>query len=177
MQPISHLLIKLEQLEHLRSKIPPPPHDYPYWWFTSESKSKQTKSKFQILINCQKFIFFCNRAKTLHATHLLKLLDKMYKYEMDPTRIVGATERTPDAGRTDGRADGRTDGRTDGVKPIYPQQLRCRYNEIEPNRGDRCQCIKRHYVWAKSHLDMFLMSKVLNTASCTFVITLELNCW
>ena len=36
----------------------------------------------------------------------------MYKYEMDPTRTVGATERTPDAGRTDGR--------TDGVKPIYP---------------------------------------------------------
>ena len=29
-----------------------------------------------------------------HATHLLKLLDKMYKYEMDPTRTVGATEQT-----------------------------------------------------------------------------------
>ena len=25
---------------------------------------------------------------------LLKLLDKIYKYEMDPTRTVGATERT-----------------------------------------------------------------------------------
>ena len=49
-------------------------------------------------------------------THLLKLLDKMYKYEMDPTRTVGATERTQDVGRR----DGRTDGRTDGVKPIYP---------------------------------------------------------
>ena len=34
--------------------------------------------------------------------HLLKLLDKMYKYEMDPTRTVDATERTRDAGRTDG---------------------------------------------------------------------------
>ena len=32
----------------------------------------------------------------------------MYKYEMDPTRTVGATEQTRDAGRTD------------GVKPIYP---------------------------------------------------------
>ena len=40
----------------------------------------------------------------------------MYKCEMDPTRTVGATERTRDAGRM----DGRTDGRTDGVKPIYP---------------------------------------------------------
>ena len=49
----------------------------------------------------------------LHATHLLKLLDKMYKYEMDPTRTVGATERTRDAGRTDGRTDGQTDGRSE----------------------------------------------------------------
>ena len=40
---------------------------------------------------------------------------------MDPTRSVGATERTRDAGRT----DGQTDGRADGVKPVYPQQLRC----------------------------------------------------
>ena len=46
--------------------------------------------------------------ETLHATHLLKLLDKMYEYEMDPTRTVRTTERTRDAGRTD------------GVKPIYP---------------------------------------------------------
>ena len=43
--------------------------------------------------------------ETLHATHLLKLLDKMYKYEMDPSRTVAATERTRDAGRTDGLTD------------------------------------------------------------------------
>ena len=41
----------------------------------------------------------------------------MYKCEVDPTRTVGATERTRDVGRTNGR--------TDGVKPIYPQQIRC----------------------------------------------------
>ena len=45
---------------------------------------------------------------TLHATHL-KLLDKLYKYEVDPTRTAGATERIRDAGRTDGRTDGRTE--------------------------------------------------------------------
>ena len=50
--------------------------------------------------------------ETLHATHLLKLLDKMHKYEMDSTRTVGATERTRDAGRTDGQAE-------EGVKPLY----------------------------------------------------------
>ena len=47
-------------------------------------------------------------------THLLRLLDKMYKYQIDPTRTVGTTERARDAGRTDGQMDGQTDG----VKPI-----------------------------------------------------------
>ena len=41
--------------------------------------------------------------------HVPKLLDKMYKYEMDPTRTVGATEQTRDAGRTDGLTDGRSE--------------------------------------------------------------------
>ena len=45
----------------------------------------------------------------------------MYKYEVDATRTVGATEQTRDTGRT----DGQTDGWTDGVKQIYPQQFRC----------------------------------------------------
>ena len=71
---------------------------------------KKTNSKLQIL----KILQFWK--KTLHATHLLMLLDKMYKYEMDPTRTLGATERTRNAGRT----DELTDRRTDGVKPIYP---------------------------------------------------------
>ena len=43
--------------------------------------------------------------ETLHVTHLLKLLDKTSKYEMDPTRTVGATEQTWDAGRTDGPSE------------------------------------------------------------------------
>ena len=51
----------------------------------------------------------------LYATHLLKLLDKTYAYEMDPTRTVGATERTQDVGRM----DEQTDAQTDGLKPIY----------------------------------------------------------
>ena len=41
--PIS--LMKLEQLECLCSEIPPRPHDYPYQWFTSDTKSKQDKVK------------------------------------------------------------------------------------------------------------------------------------
>ena len=35
---------------------------------------------------------------------MLKLLYEMYKYEIDPTRTVGATERTRD-GRTDRRSE------------------------------------------------------------------------
>ena len=35
----------------------------------------------------------------------MKLLDKKHKYEMDPTKTVGATERTLDAGRTDRRTE------------------------------------------------------------------------
>ena len=42
-------------------------------------------------------------------THLLKLLDKMHKYEMDPTRTVGATERTQIAWDIVVRTDRRTE--------------------------------------------------------------------
>ena len=77
----------------------------------SQNKTKIAKiSNFDIL------------QKTLHATHLLKLFDKKYNYEMDPTRTVGATERTQDAGRTDGQ--------TDGVKPIYPPTTLLGYNVV-----------------------------------------------
>ena len=52
----------------------------------------------------------------LHTTHLLKLLDKMCKYEMDPMSIVEDTERT----RFCPQRDRRMDGQTDKVKPVYP---------------------------------------------------------
>ena len=64
----------------------------------SQNNTKSKISNFEIL------------QETLHATHLLKLLYKMHKYEMDPTRTVEATEQTRDAGRT---WDGRTDGRSE----------------------------------------------------------------
>ena len=43
--------------------------------------------------------------KALHVTYL-RLLDEMYKYEMDPIRTVGITERTRYARQTDGQTDG-----------------------------------------------------------------------
>ena len=56
--------------------------------------------------------------QTLHATHLLKLLDKMCKYEMDPTSIVEDTEQTRFSPQTDGQMDGRCE------TSIPPFQLR-----------------------------------------------------
>ena len=83
----------------------------------SQVKTRQSQSyKFEKIAKNSNFEIL---QETIHGTHLLKLLDKIYKYELDPTRTVGATERTRDAGRTDGRMDGRTDG----VKPIYPNNF------------------------------------------------------
>ena len=84
----------------------------------------KTKSKLQILKNAKNSNLLILQEK-LHMTHLLKLLDMMYKYEMDPTRTIGTTDWTRDAGRTrDGRTDGLTDGRTEWNQ-YTPQQLCC----------------------------------------------------
>ena len=96
---------------------PPPPHDYPYHWVILDPKSKEDKvkiSNFWIL------------KRALYATHLLKLLDKMCKYEMDPMSIVEDTERTRFCPQTDRRTDRQTDRRTDGQgdTSIPPFQLR-----------------------------------------------------
>ena len=77
-----------------------------------------TKSKLHSLKSAKNSNFEILQ-ETLHVTHLLKLLDKMYKYEMDPTRTVGATEQTLHAGWTDGQMDGRSETN------IPPYQLRC----------------------------------------------------
>ena len=95
---------------------PPPPHDYPYHWVILDPKSKEDKVK---VTNLKKFVKISNfliLKRALHATHLLKLLDKMCKYEMDPMSIVEDTERTRFCPQT----DRRTDGQTDKVIPVYP---------------------------------------------------------
>ena len=79
-------------------------------------------------------------------THILKLLDKMYKYEMDPTRTVGATERTQDAGQTDGRSD---------TNP--PQTL----TPVKPRRSLSCSC----WVWKSSWTGSGLTAAGFETGS------------
>ena len=96
---------------------PPPPHDYPYYWVILDPywvKRRQSQSyKFKEFAELSNFWIL---KQMLHATHLLKLLDKMCKYEMYPTSFVEVTERT----RFCPQMDGQTDRRTDDVKPVYP---------------------------------------------------------
>ena len=106
---------ELEQLERLHSEIPPAAPWLPILVIHIRSQVKTTQSQSYKFKKLSKFQIL---QATLHATHLLKLLYKMHKYEMDPTRTVEATERTRDAGRT---RDGRTETN------IPPQQLLYNY--------------------------------------------------
>ena len=99
----------------------------PAFWYTPPTTTTTTNTWLPILVihirsqvktrQSQRYKFkkiaknsnFEILQETLYATHLLKLLDKLYKYEMDPTRTLSATERTRDAGRMDRRTDGRTE--------------------------------------------------------------------
>ena len=55
-------------------------------------KRRQSQSyKFKKFAKISNFWIF---KRALHVTHLLKLLDKMCKYEIDPMSIVEDTERT-----------------------------------------------------------------------------------
>ena len=84
---------------------PPPPHDYPYHWVILDPKSKEDKVKVTNLKNSN----FGILKRALHVTHLLKLLGKMCKYEMDPMSILEDTERTRFCPQTDRRKDGQGD--------------------------------------------------------------------
>ena len=88
---------------------PSPPDDHPYYWVILDPKSKEDKVKVTNLKNLPIF-FFWNLwilKQTSHVTHLLKLLDKMCKYEMDPTNIVEDTGQTRFCPQTDRGTDGQ----------------------------------------------------------------------
>ena len=113
---------KLEQLERLRSEDNPPPSPPPHRFMithTIESyyiPRRQSQSyKFEEFAKISNFWIF---KQTLHATHFLKLLDQMCKYEIDPMSIVEDTERIRFCRQTEGRTDGQ------GETSIPPFQLR-----------------------------------------------------
>ena len=76
----------------------------------------------------------------------------MYNYEMDPTKTVGTTERTQDAGQM----DGLTDGRTETNIPCPPTTLLCEgYN----------QEIRLYHHWNRYLRDMTIKSIKNNDAA------------
>ena len=134
---------ELEQLERLRSEIPPAAPWLPILviHIRSQVKTRQSQSyKFKKIAKNPNFQIL---PETLHATHLLKLLDKMYEYEMDPTKTVGATERTRDAGRT----DGQTDGRSETSIPPNNFVVRGGYND---NKFNSTKSLRVYYWYVKT---------------------------
>ena len=59
------------------------------------SQVKTIQNQSFNLMNLPILHFFCMFENTLHATHFLKLFDKICKHEMDPVSIVEDTEGTP----------------------------------------------------------------------------------
>ena len=111
-------LRKLEQLERLRSEDTPAASWLPTPSSHIGSQGKRRQSQSYKVKEFAKISFFWIFKQALHATYLLKLLDKMCKYEMDPISIVEDTERTRFCPQTDRRTDGQ------GETSIPPFQLR-----------------------------------------------------
>ena len=85
---------KLEQLERLGSEDTPAASWLPIPLSHIESQVKRRQSQSYKFKEFVKISNFWISKQTLHATHLLKLLDKMCKYEMDAMSIVEDTEWT-----------------------------------------------------------------------------------
>ena len=102
---------KLEQLERLHSEDTPAASLLPILLSHIGSQVKRRHSQRYKYKEFAQITNFLILKQTLHATHLLKLLDNMCKYEMDPTSIVKDTERT--------RFCPQTDRRPDEVKPVF----------------------------------------------------------
>ena len=125
-------IFKLEQVECLLSGDTPRhlmiTHIIESYWIPSQ---KKTKSKLQIK-RIAKISYFLIVKQTLHLTHLLKLLNTMCKYEMDPTSIVEDTEGTRFCPQTDRGTDGQTNRRTrwnqNTFNRIFSTSLKRGYN-------------------------------------------------
>ena len=97
---------RLEQLEHLHSEDTPscPMITHPYYWAVHIGSKVKTSQSHKFREFAKTSNFWILKIKTpLHMTHLLKFLDKVCKYEMDPVSIVEDTERTRFCPQTDRR--------------------------------------------------------------------------
>ena len=107
---------QLEQLERCILKIPPAASWLPILLSHIGSQVKRRQSQSYKIKEFAKITKFWISKQTLHATHHLKLLGKMCKYEMDPKNIVEETKRTWFCPQMDRRTDRRMDrqGETSG---------------------------------------------------------------
>ena len=134
----------LEQLEHLRSEDTPPRASWLPILLShigSQVKRRQSQSyKFEEFVKISNFQIL---KQTLQATHLLKLLDKMCKYEMDPTSIRDDTKRT----RCCPQTDRRTDGQGETSIPLFQLRWSGGYNKCDTssNKQTRGCLINNQY--------------------------------
>ena len=75
-------------------------HTIESYWIPSQKRQSQS-CKFKEFSKISNFLILL---ETLHATHILKLLDNICKYKMDPMSIVEDTERTRFCPQTDRRS-------------------------------------------------------------------------
>ena len=167
---------KLEQLERLRSEIPPAAPWLPITVIHIRSQVKTRQSQSYKFKKIGKNSNFENLHSTLNATHLLELLDKMHKYETVPTITVGATEQTRDAG-TDGGTDRRMDRQSETNIP--PQQLLCAYivwDEITyrfPNFNGAIKCAMKLLIYSQTSTMVEVWEYISNFIPhfyCTFKV-------
>ena len=126
----SYTQTKQEQLQRLGSEDTPCrimiTHTIDLYWIPSQQvKWRQNLNyKFNEFARISKFL----KKKKIHATYLLKLLDKMCNYEIDLASIVEDAERTRFCPQTDRRTDKQTDRRT-RWNQYTPFQLRWSGND------------------------------------------------
>ena len=99
---------------------PPPPHDYPYYWFILNPKLKQDKLKVTNLKNLPK-LQICEIWKTLYMRHTFwSCLIRCVNMKWIQWVLWKIQSGHHSVHR---RTDGRTEGQMDKVKPVYPLQL------------------------------------------------------
>ena len=123
---LTHQDEKLEQLEHLRSENTPHPPATQWLPIIFIHIRSQVKTRQGQSYKFEKFAKTLNSGvlqRTLHAIYLLKLLNKMSKYEMDLASIVEVTERTlfcPQmVGQTDRQMTRQRDERHEIIIPPF----------------------------------------------------------
>ena len=125
---IWHHQLQLEQLECLRSEdIPPPPHDYPYYWVILDPKSKEHKvTNLKYLPKLQTFEFW-NKLYRWHTFWSFLIRCANMKWIRRVLLKIQSGHNSVHR-RTDGRMDGQ------GETSIPPFQLLWSggYNESNP---------------------------------------------